>query len=401
MISGKLKQLVDHDPAIWWQRPRIIAARRWLLVGVLGLAAAGPGRAQDEREALESVRESIAGLEAQIDAEVSRMDADRVALRDIEKQVAEQRRAVDLTRAQQAAEQARLDELNDAVAAARVELGSEHDALSRQVLLSYMTGREELLKLVLNQESPAQLGRMITYYDFFNGYRRERIDAVRADLESLAALMRETRIAEQRLAELRASGEAELTELEAARAQRNTMITQRETRLSESGRTLDSLRGDEQRLTDLVVELGDILAAFPAGAEQSFAELQGRLAWPVSGPIVRDFGDLTDDGRQRSDGVVLDSQPGDVVRAVYYGRVAYTNWLPTFGLVMMLDHGDGYVSIYGQNEVLLRDIGEWVAPGDELAQLAGDGGRKGLYFALSHAGKPIDPKQWMRNAAGR
>jgi septal ring factor EnvC (AmiA/AmiB activator) len=76
--------------------------------------------------------------------------------------------------------------------------------------------------------------------------------------------------------------------------------------------------------------------------------------------------------------------------------VTYTNWLPTFGLVMMLDHGDGYVSVYGHNEVLLRETGDWVVPGDELGQLAGEGARRGLYFALSYAGKPIDPKDWMR-----
>lgn len=396
MIPGKLKELVNHDPGVWRQRPRIIAAPHWLLVSVLALAVICPVPAQEERAELDAVRERIEDLEARIEAEVSRIDADRLALRDIETQIAEQHRAVERTRRERAAERSRLEELNRAVAAARVELSSERDALSRQVLLSYMTGREELLKLVLNQESPSQIGRMVTYYDFFNGYRSERIESVREELEELAALVREARASEQRLVGLTATREVELAELESARARRNAMIAEREQRLNESDRTLDYLRDDEERLTDLIVELGDILAAFPAGAEEPFENLRGRLAWPAVGRIESDFGELRDDGRLRWDGVVLAAAPGSTVRAVYHGRVTYTNWLPAFGLVMILDHGDGYLSVYGHNEALLREEGEWVLPGDELAQLASAGGRSGLYFALAHAGKPIDPKDWMR-----
>ncbi len=368
--------------------------RRWLLVSALVLAPAI--LAQDEQAELDAVRERIADLEARIDAEISQMDADRLGLQDIETQIAAQHRVIEQTRRERMAEQARLEALNREAAAARVELSSERDALSRQVLLSYMTGREELLKLVLNQESPSQLGRMVTYYDFFNGYRSERIETVRGELEQLAALLRETRESEQRLAKLTATGEATLAELEATRNRRNALIAEREASLDESGRALESLRNDEQRLADLLLELGDILAAFPAGSEEPFEKLRGRLAWPADGRIRSDFGELREDGRLRWDGVVLDADPGSIVRAVYHGRVAYTRWLPAFGLVMILDHGDGYLSVYGHNEVLLREEGEWVAPGEELAQIGSAGGREGLYFALHHAGKPIDPKAWMR-----
>jgi septal ring factor EnvC (AmiA/AmiB activator) len=352
--------------------------------------------AQDEREELDAVRERIGELEARIEAEVSRMDADRQALRRIELRIAEQNRVLEKVRRERDAEQATLAELNRKVAASRVELSSERDALARQVLLSYMTGREELLKLILNQESPTALGRMVTWYDFFNDYRSNRIESVRGELEELAALLRLTRETEQRLATLTTTREAELAQLEATRAQRNSMIAERETRLSESGRTLETLREDEQRLADLVVELGDILAAFPAGAEEPFENLKGRLAWPAGGQIDGEYGALRNGGPLRWNGVLLAAEPGETVRAVYHGRVRFAEWLPGMGMLMIVDHGDGYLSLYGHNEVLLRGVGEWVTPGDELAQVgSAAGGRSGLYFELRHDGEPIDPRQWM------
>lgn len=352
--------------------------------------------AQDEQAALSAVREQIVALESRIAAQRTQMDEGRQALQRIETQIAEQHGVVAAARRELAAEQQRLQALNDAVAKSRVELSDEHDALARQVLLSYMTGREELLKLVLNQQSPTELGRMITYYDYFNEFRSNRIDAVRGELESLAALMRAARESERRLAELTATREAELAELQAARSQRNTMIATLQDDLGESGRALESLRADEERLTDLVVELGDILTAFPAGSEQPFAQLKGRLSWPAQGELSARFGELRDGGPLRWNGVLLDAEPGSEVRAIYHGRVAFSDWLPNFGLLMIIDHGDGYLSVYGHNEVLLRESGEWVAPGDLLAQVGSAGGRSGLYFELRHNGDVVDPSGWMR-----
>ncbi|HMB74358.1 MAG TPA: peptidoglycan DD-metalloendopeptidase family protein [Gammaproteobacteria bacterium] len=353
-------------------------------------------QAQDEQAELEAVRERIENLERRIAAQRTEMDTGRQALQRLEAQIAEQHAVLAEVTRQRAAEQTRLETLNAAAASARVELSSERDALSRQVLLSYMTGREELLKLLLNQESPTALGRMVTYYDYFNRFRSDRIESVRGELERLATVLREARRSELRLAELTAAHAAQLSELEAARGQRNSALASIENELTDSGRTLDSLRADEQRLADLVLELGDILAAFPAGGEEPFANLKGRLAWPAPGSIEGNYGALRNGGPLRWNGVLLGAEPGTPVRAVFHGRVAFSDWLPGLGLLLILDHGDGYLSLYGHNEVLLREPGEWVAPGDVLAQVGSAGGRSGLYFELRHDGEPINPNDWMR-----
>ena len=375
----------------------LLTAAAWLLPG---LALLG----QDEQAELDAVRGRIEEVEGRIAAQRTAMDDGRQALQQIEAQIAERHAVLADLQQQRVAEQARLEELNAAAASARVELGSQRDALAQQVLLSYMTGREELLKLLLNQESPTALGRMVTYYDYFNRYRSERIDTVRGELEQLATLLRRARESQQRLAALSATRQSELDELEAAREQRNAMMASLQAELADSGRALDSLRADEQRLEDLVLELGDILAAFPAGSEEPFGNLKGRLAWPAPGRIDGAYGTLRNGGPLRWNGVLLAAEPGTPVRAVFHGRVAFSDWLPGLGLLMIVDHGDGYLSLYGHNEVLLRDSGEWVAPGDVLAQVGSAGGRSGLYFELRHDGEPIDPNDWMRaapEAAGR
>jgi len=401
MIPAKFEQLVDHYPGIWRQRPRIIAVPGWLLTAIFALCVASSLGAQEERAQLDAVRDQIVRLEERMSSQRSQLDAERQALERIEKQIAERHRALADVREQSAAEQARLDELDSAAALARVELSNERDALGHQVLLSYMTGREELLKLVLNQENPAALGRMVTYYDYFNRFRSERIEAARVELERLAVLLRQARESRQRLDALAARHETQLRELETARTQRNEMLASLDGRLGESGEALESLRADERRLEELVLELGDILAAFPAGSEKPFASLKGQLAWPATGEIDESYGRLRNGERVKWNGVLLAAEPGTPVRAIYRGRVAFSDWLPGLGLLMILDHGDGYLSLYGHNEVLLREPGEWVAPGDVLGQVGSAGGRSGLYFELRHDQEPIDPRQWMRGAPAR
>jgi septal ring factor EnvC (AmiA/AmiB activator) len=237
---------------------------------------------------------------------------------------------------------------------------------------------------------------MVTYYDYFNRYRSDRIESVRGELEQLVALLRAVRESQQRLAELTVRHESELERLETTRTQRNTMLAALEARLSESGQALESLRADERRLEELVLELGDILAAYPAGSDQPFASLKGQLNWPAPGRIDESFGRLGDGSRSRWNGVLLAAEPGTPVRAVHHGRVAFSDWLPGLGLLMILDHGDGYLSLYGQNEVLLREPGEWVLPGDVIGQVGSAGGRSGVYFELRHNRDPIEPGDWMR-----
>ena len=360
----------------------------------------GDAHAQDEQAELDRVRQAIEALERRISGQQSEMEAGVQALRAVELEIASaQARLTDL-RGQQRERRRELERLHADARAADQRLGQERTTLGRQVLLSYMLGREELLKLVLNQESPTALGRMVVYYDYLNKARGERIAVVSAELRRLEAVAAAVSETETELVRLTAATEREIAGLEASRDKRSRVVTELDAALATSGRELDSLRESERRLTELVNELDDILEAFPKGAAEPFATLKGRLAWPVPGPVVESYGQLRNGGPLRWNGVVVDAERGTPVRAVYYGRVAFSDWLPGLGLLLIIDHGDRYLSLYGYNEVLLKESGEWVEPGDVVAQVGDTSGRIGaaLYFELRYRGEPVDPLVWMRES---
>lgn len=366
--------------------------------------ASAVGRAQtDEERALEAVRGQIQTIERRLARQTSERDAESENLKKAELAIAAVSRELAQLREQQRSQQARQRSLAAEITAADARLASERTALARQVRSSYISGRQEFLKLLLSQESPAALGRMLVYYDYFNRARSERIAAVGAELAGLTALAAETRQVEAELARLEAAQARELDAQEAARAERRRAISELDSSIAGGGGEISKLRGEEQRLAALVIELGELLAGFPRGSEEPFAALQGRLPWPVQGRLAQTFGQPRGGGPLRWNGVMLAADVGTTVRSVYHGRVAFSDWLPGLGLLIIVDHGDGYMSLYGHNEALLKDSGDWVAPGEPIAQVGDTGGQTepALYFEIRHRGAPVDPRTWVLPAAGR
>lgn len=364
----------------------------------------GVSRAQTEEErALEAVRGQIQAVEQRLARQTSERDAESEDLRQAELGIAAVNRELARLREQLREQQARQRTLAAATAAANTRIAGERAALAQQVRSSYISGREEFLKLLLNQESPATLGRMLIYYDYFNRARSERIAAVGTELAGLVSLAAQARQVEAELERLQAAQARELEAQEAARAERRRAIADLDSSIAAGDGEIAKLRGEEQRLAALVIELGELLAGFPRSSEEPFAALKGRLPWPVQGPLAQTFGQPRGGGPLRWNGVMLAADVGTTVRAVYHGRVAFSDWLPGLGLLIIVDHGDGYMSLYGHNEALLRDSGDWVAPGEAIAQVGDTGGQAeaALYFEIRHRGAPVDPRSWVLPNTGR
>jgi septal ring factor EnvC (AmiA/AmiB activator) len=367
------------------------------LVVTVCIASFGASAQTGEERALEAVRDQIQAVERRLARETSERDAQNADLKKAEVAIAnvngELARIADQLREQRA----RQKSLAAQEAAAGDRLMAEKTALAQQVRLSYLSGREEFAKLLLNQESPATLGRMLVYYDYFNKARSERIDAVGVELATLATLTAESRRVEESLGSLQSEQARELDSLEAARAQRRRAIADLETSIAAGGGEMGKLRREEERLSALVIELGELLAGFPNNSEDPFAALKGRLPWPVQGRVSHSYGELRGGGPLRWNGVMLAANLRTSVRAVYHGRVAFSDWLPGLGLLIILDHGDGYMSLYGHNDALLRESGDWVAPGEPIAQVGDSGGlaEPALYFEIRYRGAPVDPKPWV------
>ena len=298
-----------------------------------------------------------------------------------------------------AAQQADLDKLDAERTKLETALKSQRDALAALLRSAYALGRNEELKLLLQQNDVAAIARVLAYNRYFQRARVGRIDQLSADLEDLAKVQESIRTKTAELEATRNARAAEGDKLETERSEREKLVEELDSKLKEQGARVAALGKDEKALTSLIEKLRDVFADIPkqlSGAEP-FASQRGRLAPPVAGKVVRGFGAVDESGR-KSSGLLLAAKSGTAVHAVSHGRIVFADWLRGYGLMIIVDHGDGYLSLYGCNETLLKDVGDWVNAGETIATSGASGGQKtpGLYFEVSAKGQPVDPKAWLR-----
>ena len=387
-------------------RARRIAAASLACAVLLTVQTIGAqsARTADSEAELAAVRKQINALQSRVARQATQRDESARALREIELSIAAGTGKLEQLRRQLAEQQARQRSLAQETRGANQRLDAERDALGRQVRMSYMTGREEIFKLLLSQESPANLGRMLVYYDYFNRARSERIGVVSAEIQTLQRLDEEAAQMRAELAKLEQAQSAEVAGLASSRDERRALLAKVDAGIADANSKIGGLRAEERRLTELVEQLTELLAGFPVSSEESFARLKGRLTWPVQGKISGDYGKPRGGGPMRWNGVLLEAAQGTTVRAVYHGRVAYSDWLQGLGLLIIVDHGEGFMSLYGHNEALLKESGDWVEPGEALAQVGDTGGQAqpALYFEIRQNGEPVNPHQWIaQRPAGR
>ncbi|MFQ5549265.1 MAG: murein hydrolase activator EnvC family protein [Woeseia sp.] len=381
-------------------RPLFFAA---LLLGILAPGAHAPGQETGEELAkvkereLETVREKISELKKSMDRRAA--DRDRITgeLQKAEVQISEKRvRLKEIERQKQFSERKKAEfeaRLNERQA----ELDEETRQLSAQVKAAYSSGNQERIKLMLNQLDPATAGRMMVYYRYLSEYRGENVARVRRYLEELGELHGRAADEENRLAGLARARYAELVELNSEQEKRQGLLAALNSRIEQEGNEVERLAAQEIDLARLITELTSILSDYPITSEEPFSRLKGRLTWPVAGRLMHDFGQPRARGRLKWNGVVLAAPRGREVRAVYHGRVIFADWLAGMGLLVIVDHGEGFMTLYGYNETILKSSGEWVAPGDVIATVGDSGGQQqaSLYFEIRQGTRPINPRLWV------
>ncbi len=387
-------------------RRRRAAAPATILAAALAALGAGEPASAQSRVATEAdlaeVRGRIERLTSQVAKRTRERDALTRQLADVERRLADVQSRRRALRSEQADAGKRLALAEERVRLQREALTSERDALGRQLRAAYTSGSQERLKLVLNQQSPESVGRMLAYYRYLNDARLTNITALNEGLEKLAALAADVVAEQDNLARLAREAEALIASLGEQRDERQRLVADIDRRLADEQRELEALAAQESELKRLIDELSAILSDYPVNAEQPITALRGELTWPVAGRLVRNFGQSLGGASLRSQGIVLATEPGTEVRAIYHGRVAYADWLPGLGLLMIVDHGDDLLSLYGYNETLNKSVGEWIAPGEVIATVGNTGGqsRPGLYFELRQGTRAVNPRPWFRNRPG-
>ncbi len=372
------------------------------------LALAFPAAAQDEdiakikEQELEEVRERISGLKESMDAAASERDKLTGELQDAEVTIAEKRQRLKSLERERAFTEKRRSELDTRINQQEAELDEEMGQLGDQVRAAYMSGGQERLKLLLNQQDPAMLGRLMSYYGYLNDYRADNINTVTARIRELASLRGQVAAEEARLSEIARTRYAELSRLDTAQEKRKRLLASLQQQITNEGGEIQRLASQEKDLARLIAELTSILSDYPISSESPFSEHKGRLTWPVAGTLLHDFGQPRVGGGLRWNGVVLTAPRGREVRAIYHGRIAFADWLAGLGLLVIVDHGDGYMTLYGYNESILKNAGDWVAPGDVIATVGDSGGqqRAGLYFEIRKGTLPVNPRLWVTRTPG-
>ena len=376
---------------------RIMSTRFFAPIAALLLVAASSGLpAADEEAELEALRGRMTDMRRALESDQGKRSAAETELRKVETDIGERNAALRRLRDQQSETVRRIGELERERVAVEARIGVERDSLAAQVRAAYVAGRNERLKLLLNQQDPAHLGRMVVYYDYFNRMRRDTIASVSADLARLNAVAAEQQTEAMRQRQLEQRQSQELDKLEQARARRAEVLVAVDASIRAKGNAIAEMETQAATLEKLVEELREVLRDFPVEADAPFADVKGQLAWPLRGRLLRDFGQPRAQGRLKWDGVLVGAAPGTQVKAVYHGRVAYADWLTGLGLLVILEHGDGYLTLYGHNESVFKSVGEWVAPGETIAEVGDSGGQAqpALYFEIRRGRQPQNPHRW-------
>lgn len=271
--------------------------------------------------------------------------------------------------------------------------------LSSQLRSAYIAGQEEYIKLLLNQEDPAKISRMLQYYRYLNQARIRDIEALQKTLEELQLVEEKTNATTLQLTELEAQQKQQVEQQLSLKSQQTAALQNLKKEYQNQNSRLAQLRKDEQELQAIISSLQKTLEEFaPKQSLNGLAQYKNKLNWPVKGTIQHRFGSNKFANKVKWNGIVINAESGKNVQAIHNGQVVFADWLRGFGLMVIIDHGQGYLSLYGQNESLLKSTGDWVEAGEPVATVGRSGGttEPGLYFEIRYKGKPQNPVNWIK-----
>ncbi len=346
---------------------------------------------------LEQLDTKIQRLSEQMRDTQSEYGALQEALRTQEQAIAEATATLLLLKSGLDDKEAALRTLNQRKTLQVNQLTELRQTLAKQIHATYVVGQQDYLKLWLNQQDPTTVGRLLTYYDYFNQARLQQILRLRQAMKELENIEHALTAENDELQQLLNEQQAKKTVLETAQQQRQQTLVQVSRTLSNQKQLLKALQDERDRLTLLVDDLNQVTKKleFPPQT-RPFNQLKGQLTQPAVGKIIHQFGEKRV-GKLQWQGIGIAASLGDNVYAVADGRVVFAEWFRTLGLLVIIDHGDGFMSLYGYNQLLKVKQGDWIKAGTILATVGNSGGLTDpmLYFEIRQQGNPVNPAQWL------
>lgn len=368
------------------------------LLAVLLLPA---GALASQEADLEKLRQRLAAIQRDFEQASESRSEITDALRDSERAISDSNRNLSQLALQRRKADRDLDRLQQRTAELSVNYNKQKSLLGRLLYRQYIGGiDQDYLKLLLNSQEPNQLARELRYYDYIARERADTVQKLRSGLADLQAATRETQAKQQEIAALQGSEKKELNQLEREQDKRRRTLRKIAQQLKKQQHEIERLKRNEARLTKLVGELGQLSTD---GDGFAFKSLKGQLALPVSGKVSNRFGERRAESNLPWTGWFVRAAARQPVLAVATGRVVYADWLRGFGNLLIIDHGQGFMSLYGNNETLYKQVGDSIQTGDIVASVGNSGGNvdSGLYFELRYKGSPFNPDKWIKSSQGK
>jgi len=372
-----------------------------LLITVLLMAAplAVTAESAEEYQAkLDSIRDKISGVLSDLGKNKDKRDSVRTELKKLEIKIAKSSKELRKIQGKYKKSDQKLKRTRSELKKLKRNLNKQRKLLAAQIRSAYSMGQQPQLKMLLNQQDPSEMGRAMVYYTYLNQARGEEIKSFISSIEKEKMLQVKVINVSKELKTLLGKKRSSKKKLDKHRNNRKTLLARLEKDIDNQQITLEGLESSRGRIETLLESLGELLADIPANPlnQKPFGALKGKLPWPVKGKFRASFGSTRSQGDLKWNGVVIRSDYDTPIRAVSNGRIAFADWLQGYGFITIIDHNDGYMSLYGYSQELYKQVGDWVESGEVIASVGDSGGQSqpGLYFEIRKQGKPINPKKW-------
>ena len=370
-----------------------------LVMSPISAKHAKPATPANKETELKAVQEHIAKVSQSIQVDAEKRDSLVGRLKEDDESIQTAREELADIKTRRMIVEQQLNALQVERKSTEQQIADERSALANELKIAYMNGRSEQLKILLTQQDPAQMGRMLGYYGYFGRERAQRIETINDHLAHLSLLAERIQTQSSKLRSVETDHAKSVSNLARAREKRVGTLRQVEANLKNDNQRLAKLQADAKALARLIEELRVAAEARAQASGQARITVtgHGQWPWPVKGEVIAKFGQLRAGGPLKWDGLMIAAAEGSPVRAPAAGRVLYSDWLPGLGLLLVLDHGNGIMSLYGHNEQLYKKTGEDVKAGELLAAVgdSGVGGRSGLYLEIRNGKRPVDPLSWL------
>lgn len=369
----------------------------WLLI-----IACAPCSAQSETDYEHQLRvltKNIEQLQKELSKTKSSRDKLQQSLQNSEEEISALQNKITDIKETLAREKKQLAQLQSRRTELDISRKRQQRQISQILRQAYVLGQQSQIKLLLNQEAPQRVTRLLRYHDYIVSAHRQKLASYLEILEDISIVEKNITTTLEKLDTNRNRLNQRFRELKNTQAKRLQTLAKINGELKSKGDSLNQLQIDQERLERLLEKATQALSQLklPEGAVD-FHRVRGKLPYPTNGRITHSYGSPRLKGKLRWQGLFIRGEAGDDVVSVHHGRVIFSDYLRGHGLLLIIDHGDEYMSLYAHNQTLLKETGEWVSRGEPIAKLGNTGGQPhaGLYFEIRHQGKPQNPKPWLK-----